>query len=134
MSADAADKTAHKRMIVICDDNVPLVMLMQHLLTKQGFSVATAGDGAEGLDLIRSIRPDLLLLDLAMPQRDGLGVLSELQGLEGKRPYTIVVSGQEGTDVQEKTTALGADELWRKPFNVAELIAKIEGLIQKGTI
>jgi len=124
----------HKRMIVICDDNAPLVVLMQHLLIKQGFSVATAGDGSEGLDLVRSIKPDLLLLDLAMPETDGLAVLQQLKQFEGKLPYTIVVSGQEYRELHDRSTALGANEVWKKPFNVAELIVKIESLIQQGTI
>lgn len=123
-----------KRMIVICDDNAALAALMQHLLRKKGFSVMTAGDGGEGLELVRATSPDLLLLDLAMPGIDGLAVLERMRGLEGKRPYTIVISGQEGKDTYAKATGLGAKEVWRKPFNAADLIGRIGTLIQEGTI
>lgn len=127
-------QTTRKRMIVVCDDNAALAALMQHLLRKKGFSVMTAGDGGEGLDLVRATSPDLLLLDLAMPGTDGLAVLDEMRRLEGKRPYTIVVSGQEGKDSLSRATALGAKEVWRKPFNAADLIARIGELIEQGTI
>jgi DNA-binding response OmpR family regulator len=124
----------NKKMIVICDDNAALAVLMQHLLRKEGFSVQTAGDGGEGLDLIRANSPDLLLLDLAMPGTDGLAVLEAMRGLEGKRPYTIVISGQENKEARERATALGSEEVWKKPFNAAELIGRIEALISQGTI
>ena len=127
------DNPGPRRAIVVCDDNAALAALMQHLLRKQGFSVATAGDGAEGLDLVRSIAPDLLLLDLAMPGLDGLGVLEKLKSLEGKRPYTIVITGQE-KDAGERATALGSREVWKKPFNAAVLISRIENLIAEGAI
>ena len=123
-----------RRAIVVCDDNAALAALMQHLLRKQGFSVATAGDGAEGLDLVRSIAPDLLLLDLAMPGVDGLSVLEALKDLEGKRPYTIVITGQETREARERASALGSREVWKKPFNAAVLISRIETLIAEGAI
>lgn len=125
---------AGKRMIVICDDNAALAALMQHLLRKKGFSVMTAGDGGEGLELVRATSPDLLLLDLAMPGTDGLAVLDAMRTLESKRPYTIVISGQEGKDSREKATELGAQEVWRKPFNAADLIGRIGALIEQGAI
>ena len=125
---------ASKKMIVICDDNAALASLMQHLLRKQGFSVHTAGDGDAGLELVRSSAPDLLLLDLAMPGTDGLVMLEKLQELKSKRPYTIVISGQEGKEKRERAAALGSHEVWKKPFNAAELIARIEALIAQGKI
>ncbi len=123
-----------KKMIVICDDNAALATLMQHLLQKKGFSVQTAGDGSEGLSLVRATSPDILLLDLAMPGTDGLAVLEAMRGLTGKRPYTIVITGQRGAESRERATSLGSDEVWEKPFNTAALIGRIEGLIAQGKI
>lgn len=121
-----------KKTIIICDDNDPLVQVMKQVLIKQGYEVMTAGDGEEGLDLVRAAKPDLLLLDLEMPALDGLGVLRALGASEAKRPYTVVVSAQEGEVKRSQALALGADELWKKPFNAAELVARIESLIGKG--
>lgn len=123
-----------KKMIVICDDNASLAMLMKHLLQKKGFSVQTAGDGSEGLSLLRETSPDILLLDLAMPGTDGLSVLEAMQGFTGKRPYTIVITGQKGAAGRERAAALGSDEVWEKPFNTAQLIGRLEGLIAQGKI
>lgn len=123
-----------KKVIVVCDDNAALSALMQHLLRKKGFRVMTAGDGSEGLELLRSTAPDLLLLDLAMPGTDGLEVLRTMATLSGKRPYTIVVTGQEGKEAAGQATELGAREVWKKPFNAADLIGRIEGLIAEGAI
>lgn len=125
---------ARKKMIVICDDNAALATLMQHLLNKKGFSVITAGDGREGLEMIRTAAPDLLLLDLAMPGMDGLIVLETMRASAGKRPYTIVITGQQGKEARERATALGSDEVWRKPFNAGALIVRIEALITAGAI
>jgi two-component system phosphate regulon response regulator PhoB len=122
-----------KKLIVICDDNAALNSLMQHLLKTKGFSVRGALDGEEGLELIRASRPDLLLLDLAMPARDGLGVLQSLNSSGEKKPYTIVITGQEAA-ARDKAAALGSNEVWRKPFNAAVLIARIEALISEGAI
>jgi DNA-binding response OmpR family regulator len=123
-----------KKMIVICDDNASLAMLMKHLLQKKGFSVQTAGDGSEGLSLVRATTPDILLLDLAMPGTDGLSVLEAMQGFTGKRPYTIVITGQKGAAGRERAATLGSNEVWEKPFNTAQLIGRLEGLIAQGKI
>ncbi len=123
-----------KKMIVICDDNAALAVLMQHLLRKKGFRVMTAGDGSEGLALLRANAPDLLLLDLAMPGTDGAAVLEAMKSLAGKRPYTIVISGQKGRETLDRAAALGADETWKKPFNAADLIGRIEALIAQGIL
>jgi DNA-binding response OmpR family regulator len=123
----------HNKTAVICDDHATLVMLIKHLLTKQGFKVLTAGDGGEGLELVRSNGPELLLLDLNMPSTDGLEVLKGLKTV-AKKPYTIVVSGHEGQEKRDEASSLGAHEVWRKPFNAAELMARIDALVQQGLI
>ncbi len=125
---------APKKLIVVCDDNAALTTLMRHLLDKRGFLVQTAGDGREGLEMIRATPPDLLLLDLAMPGMDGLQVLEQLGRPEAKRPYTIVITGQEASVGRERAVSLGSNEVWKKPFNAAALIGRIEALIAQGVI
>ncbi len=125
---------AKQKMIVVCEDNANMAWIMSHLLSTKGFKVMTAGDGSEGLELVRVMAPDLLLLDMAMPGTDGLAVLETLKSLPGKRPYTIVVSGQEGKEAVTRATELGAREVWKKPINAAELIAHIEKLVAEGAI
>lgn len=123
-----------KKTIIICDDNDPLAAVMKQVLFKHGYEVMTAGDGLEGLDLVRAAKPDLLLLDLEMPELDGLGVLSFLKKMEGKRPYVVVVSAHEGAEKRRQAMELGAGEVWTKPFNSSELVARIGTLIDKGLV
>lgn len=124
----------NKKLIVVCDDNAPLAVLIQQLLNKKGFTVMTANDGHEGLDLLKSSRPDVLLLDLEMPRMDGLDLLKGMQAFEGKRPYTLVLTAQRSTEKRAQASALGAQEVWSKPFNAAELLGRLDALIAQGAI
>jgi DNA-binding response OmpR family regulator len=123
-----------KKTIIICDDNDPLVMIMSQFLRKNGYTVMTASDGREGLDLARSSRPDLLLLDLEMPGLDGMGVLKALSEMEGKKPYTVVITAQEGAQRKQAALALGAGEYWTKPFNAGLLLKRLQSLAAEGRL
>lgn len=122
-----------KTTIIICDDNDPLVSIMSQFFRKNGYEVLTASDGAEGLELLRSARPGLLLLDLEMPGVDGLGVLKGMAQLE-TRPYTLVISSQETAGRKEAALALGAKEYWTKPFSAAALLKHVQGLLAEGRL
>lgn len=123
-----------KKTIIICDDNDPLVTVMSQFFRKNGYSVMTACDGREGLELTRSSHPDLLLLDLEMPGLDGMGVLHGLAELEGKKPYTVVVTAQESAERKQAALDLGAGECWTKPFNAGLLLKRLESLAAEGRI
>ena len=122
------------KTVVVCDDDATLTTLMRHLLEKRGFTVLTAGDAADGLRLVRSSKPHLLLLDFHMEGGDGTGVLNGMKSVSEKRPYTIVVSSNEGHEMRGQMTALGADEVWEKPFNALDLLKRIEALARGGVI
>lgn len=122
-----------KKTIIICDDNDPYVAVMSQVLKKNGYDVLTASDGGEGLELVRSAHPDLLLLDLEMPGVDGMGVLRGLSDIADK-PYTVVISAQEAPARKEAALAAGAREFWTKPFNPAALIKRIQSLIAEGQL
>ncbi len=119
---------------VICDDDVTLTRIVQFVLVKQGFTVFTAANGNEGLALIQSEKPSFLILDLEMPEKDGLAVLEELQKQRDDKPYTIVLSVHESKEKHEQVIALGAQEVFIKPFNTAELVKKVESLIREGKV
>ena len=126
-------ETSKKKTVLVCDDHATLLIMLKHLLSSKGFDVLTAGDGVEGLDLVKNEGPDLLLLDLQMPFSDGLSVLEGLKDA-GKKPYTIVISGYEGEGKRKKASDLGAQEVWKKPFNVTELLSRIQTLKDQGII
>jgi two-component system alkaline phosphatase synthesis response regulator PhoP len=129
-----AEAPRQSKIVLLCDDDQTLVGIMNHLLKRKGFAVATAADGEEALEVIRDQKPHLLLLDLAMPRRDGLGVLRALQEESGRPPYVIVLSGQENREIRQQATELGAREVWKKPFNAATLLGRIETLLAQGDL
>lgn len=119
---------------VVCDDDKTMGLIVERVLSKMGFSVSTAGDGEEGLALVRAEKPRLLLLDIDMPVKDGLTVLADL-GKEGlTRTYIVMLSAHESKETHERARLLGAGDFMIKPFTPADLIKKIEGLVGAGKV
>jgi DNA-binding response OmpR family regulator len=122
------------KKVVLCDDDKTTTLILKHLLTKIGCSVSMAANGAEGLALLSSSKPDLLILDLDMPVKNGMAVLEELQKKGGPVPYIIVLSAHESPDDHKKVLSLGAREAVVKPFKPADLVSKVENLVKEGKI
>ena len=122
------------RKALICDDDRTLVRLLRMILAKQGFTVLEAADGACGLAMIRAERPELVLLDLNMPVKDGVAVLTEIQagGIGGA--YIIVLSATDRGELDARVRGLGASELMTKPFNPMEFGRRVERMIAEGKI
>lgn len=123
-AAAAASATGKKALI--CDDNGAITLLIQTLLGGEDLTVLTAADGVQGLAAINRERPDCVVLDLDMPEKDGLSVLADLKGQGGRMPYVIVLSAHESDSTHEKAKALGAREVMIKPFSMAELIGRVK--------
>jgi len=119
-------------LILIIEDEVPLRRFLIPTLANQGYQVDSASTGAEGLDLARNYSPDVILLDLGLPDRDGLSVLKELRGWNRKPIIIISARNQE----KDKVAALdqGADDYLTKPFGAAELLARIRVALRHGTL
>ncbi|WP_308797859.1 response regulator transcription factor [Agromyces silvae] len=109
--------------ILIADDDAQLQRALRITLAARGYDVVAAHDGAEAIDLAASAHPDLILLDLGMPNVDGTDVIRAVRGWS-KVPI-LVLSGR--TDSAEKVEALdaGADDYVTKPFAMDELLARI---------
>jgi DNA-binding response OmpR family regulator len=122
------------KKVVLCDDDKTTTLILKHLLTKIGLSVSVANNGAEGLVALGTEKKDLLILDLDMPVKNGIGVLEELQKNGGPVPYIIVLSAHESPEDHKKVVGLGARETMVKPFKPADLVVKVEGLIKEGKI
>jgi DNA-binding response OmpR family regulator len=118
-----------KRVLVI-DDDLPLRGMLAAALRQHGFQVLLAGDGGEGQRALKVHKPDVIILDLAMPEVNGWDFLQRLQetGQIGKVPI-IVVSAHLRVDPQA-VLQMGVSAILPKPFNLAELIDLIEHLSQ----
>jgi two-component system alkaline phosphatase synthesis response regulator PhoP len=116
--------------ILAVDDEPELTDLMQYHLLRAGHTVTTAANGWEALDCIRRERPDLILLDLMLPDLDGFGVCEILR----RDPRTatipiIIVSAWASDDSRNLGLELGALDYLTKPFSPPELVARVNQLL-----
>ncbi|MBI4376256.1 MAG: response regulator [Elusimicrobia bacterium] len=121
---------------VLCDDDRTLTHILEHILLSLGFTVTVCDNGQDGLNSIRNERPQLVILDLNMPTKDGLEVLKDLQEspLQGSSPYIIVLSNHESREIKAKVSGLGATEMMHKPFHPTDFRQKISRLLQEETL
>lgn len=109
--------------IIIIEDEKNICSFIENVLTPQNYQITAAGTGAEGLRLITALNPDLILLDLGLPDMDGLDLISEVRTWS---PVPIIVISARTLE-RSKVAALdmGADDYLTKPFGTNELLARI---------
>jgi two-component system alkaline phosphatase synthesis response regulator PhoP len=116
--------------ILVVEDNVDLAFGLQATLEFEGYTVAVAGDGENGLEQLRQWRPDLVVLDLMLPGIDGYEVLKRIRE-EGRRtPVLILTARGEEHDVLMGFDG-GADDYVTKPFSTLEVLARIRALLRR---
>jgi len=118
-----------KRILVV-EDNPDLAYGLRNNLEIEGYEVETAADGASGLDRARAARPDLVILDLMLPELDGFRVLRTLRAEEMSMPVLILTARGEEAD-KVRGLKLGADDYVTKPFGLLELLARVEALLRR---
>ena len=111
------------KKIVVIEDNAEMCENIKELLELSNYSVRTAKDGVEGVQLIEHVKPDLVLCDIMMPELDGYGVLSYLSKYPDTRgiPFIFLTAKSEKNDFR-KGMSLGADDYISKPFQQKELL------------
>jgi len=118
--------------ILIVDDEPNIVVSLEFLMRQKGYETQVARDGDEALAGVESFRPDLVLLDVNMPRRDGFEVCQKLRA-DGWTELKIVMLTAKGRDIEiEKGLALGADAYVSKPFSTRELVARVADLLGDG--
>ncbi len=119
-----------KQRILIVEDNPDLAYGLRNNLEIEGYEVEVAADGRAGLEGARSMRPDLVILDLMLPELDGYQVLRRLRGEGYQMPVLILTARGEEID-KVQGFRLGADQYVTKPFGLLELLARIERLLDR---
>jgi adenylate cyclase len=115
--------------ILVVDDVVPNVRLLEAVLTPRGYDVVTATDGHAALELVGSAQPDLVLLDVMMPEMDGYEVCRRIRA-DDETAVLPVIMVTASTDEKTKAIEVGADDLIGKPFDHHELLARVRSLLR----
>lgn len=116
--------------ILVVDDDAKIVRLVKTYLERDGYSVVTAADGVSALQQIARHRPSLAVLDLMLPEMDGLAVIRELRAGDVRTP--IIVLSARGT-LADRIRGLedGADDYLPKPFSPAELVLRVKSVLRR---
>ena len=115
--------------VLIAEDDRNIAELLQMYLEKEGYAVTVAGDGEQALVKYRAIKPDLVLLDVMMPLKDGWEVLRAIRA-EGATPV-IMLTAKGETDDKVNGLKNGADDYITKPFEMREVLARIQAVLRR---
>jgi DNA-binding response OmpR family regulator len=119
------------KKILVIDDEPELVKAITVRLQASGYEVIFAYDGQEGIDKAEEIKPDLILLDIIMPKKDGWEVCKNLKSNPTTKGIPILICTASGQrDLEKRCTAAGADEVIKKPFETAELLELVNKLLR----
>lgn len=122
----------NKKTILIVDDEKMIINLLTKNLTKEGYNVIEAKDGLEAIEVAKSEKPDLILLDIMIPKLDGLTVCAQIKNIMNV-PILMVTAKDEELD-KIVGLELGADDYITKPFSVRELKARIKAHLRRASI
>ena len=128
MSTRPAD-AAEARLLVV-DDEPNIVELLSASLRYAGFEVDVARSGTEALSVARKTRPDLVVLDVMMPEMDGFDVVRRLRS-EGMRVPVLFLTARDSTEDKISGLTLGGDDYVTKPFSLEEVIARIRAILRR---
>src|SRR5262245_39529129 len=119
-------------LVMVIEDEKEIRDLVRYNLERAGFRVTTVADGEEGLRRLFASRPDLLVLDLMLPGRNGLEILREVRGEPATRDLPVIVLTARSAEM-DKLLGFehGADDYLTKPFGPRELVARVQALLRR---
>ena len=120
------------KKILVVDDKANIVLSLEFLMKQAGYDVRTASDGEEALAAIDADPPDLILLDVNMPTKNGFEVCETVRARNEWSHIRIIMLTAHGRDIErEKGLALGADDYLTKPFAIREVVSKVEEALKQ---
>ncbi|WP_312323252.1 response regulator [Soonwooa sp.] len=118
------------KTILIADDEHKILMSLEYSFRKNGYNVYIARDGSEVLEILNTLTPDFILLDIMMPKLDGYSTLEEIKKQDKlKNTKVAFVSAKNNPEDIQKAYDLGADAYFTKPYSVKQIIQQIDELI-----
>lgn len=129
---DAKRKTVslEGRRVLVVEDDPSIAIGLRINLESEGYQVDVADNGETGLELARTTNPDLIVLDVMLPKRNGLEVLHDLRA-EGRTMPIIILSAKAAEMDKVAGLELGAEDYVAKPFSLAELLARVRGALRR---
>jgi two-component system alkaline phosphatase synthesis response regulator PhoP len=121
-----------KHKILIADDEIELIELLEYNLTKEGYQVYTAINGKEALELAQKVKPDLILLDVMMPEMDGMEACNEIKAddsLKGTLVAFLTARGEDYSQIAGFDS--GADDYITKPIKPRVLVSRVNALLRR---
>lgn len=118
--------------LLVVEDEAKISDFLKRGLESAGFAVDVAGDGARALDLVHSADYDLIILDLMLPDVDGLELLKKIRNRRASPPV-LILSARDAVDDRVKGLEHGGDDYLVKPFAFVELMARVRALLRRGT-
>ena len=120
------------KKVLIVDDEPNIVLSVEFLMQRDGLDVVTASDGQEAVDLLACTAPDLMILDVMMPRKNGFEVCAEVRADPKFSGMPILMLTAKGREAEmKKGLSLGADAYITKPFSTHELVAKVHELLNR---
>lgn len=119
------------KKVMIVDDEPNILLSVEFLMQREGHEVVTARDGQEAIELLAAAKPDLMILDVMMPRKNGFEVCNEVRADPGFADMPILMLTAKGREAEiKKGESLGADAYITKPFSTHELVAKVQALLE----
>ncbi len=120
-----------RKTILLIDDEVDLVDLVKFQLVAKGYNVVTANDGLEGLERLKIVKPDLIILDMNMPRMGGLEFYGKISTDRGKSKYPVLVLTARA-NLEKTFKDIAVDGFMSKPFEIDQLILEVERITSGG--
>src|SRR5215203_931520 len=118
-------------LVLVADDEPRITKLVAIALSEEGFRVVTANGGEQALQKAEEVRPDIVLLDIVMPDLDGIEVMRQLRE---RRPVPVILLTAKGSTADKaKGLDLGADDYIAKPFHPDELAARVRAVLRRSS-
>lgn len=119
------------KKILIVDDEPNIVISLEFLMKREGFEVAVANDGEAALAQVAAVVPDLVLLDIMMPKKNGYEVCQQIRANPDWQAMKIIMLTAKGRDTEmAKGLAMGADAYLTKPFATKDLVLKVKQMLE----
>lgn len=122
------------KKIVVIDDDIKCNQMICRILKNEGYDVSAAFNGAEGLKMFMKERPDLVITDLYMPEKDGLETIMELRRANEKIRILAISGGSLNINIDDMLSAaedFGADAIMAKPFHLETFLHRVKGLLDE---